>query len=103
MSNCPKCGESGLAWVETKNKKHWLKKDLGEGQTGKEWHECSKGGELGSQTEVIHKIRPFCHECNEKDIKSPLIDCDEFDCQLCHYAKSFCTNCDTHVSVVEMK
>lgn len=98
MSNCPKCGESGLSWVLTKNKKYWLKKDMGEGQTGKEWHTCSKGGELGSQTELIHKIKPFCLVCHTK-----LIECKEHDCQLCHYSKSFCTKCDTHVSTVEMK
>ena len=98
MIDCLRCGEGGLTWVLTKNKKHWLKKDLGEGQTSKDWHTCSKGGELGSQTELIHKIKPFCHECHTK-----LIECDTDDCQLCIYAKSFCTDCDTHVSTVDMK
>jgi len=92
MSNCPKCGEGGLSWVRTKNKKNWLKADLGDGQTGKDWHTC--------KTQLIPDeiIRPFCHEC-----KTKLTGCEEYDCQLCKYAKSFCNNCDTHVSVVEMK
>jgi len=98
MATCPRCQEDGLTWVRTKNNKNWLKRDLGDGQTGKDWHTCSKGGELGSQTEIIHKIKPFCHECMTK-----LIECEECDCQLCIYAKSFCIKCDTHVSVVEMK
>ncbi len=93
-----------MAWQKTgKDKedgkpKWWLKRDLGEGQLSSEWHTCSKGGELGSQTEIIHKIRPFCHECHTK-----LIICEEPDCQLCMYAKSLCTVCDAHVSTVDMK
>ncbi len=91
MNICPKCGESNLVWVLTKTKKHWLKKDLGEGQTGKEWHECK-------DTSTPHIIRPFCNTCMGK-----LILCDNPSCKLCYYNKSYCAKCDVHPNIVNMK
>lgn len=45
-----------------------------------------------------HNIKPFCHDC-----KTKLRDCKKPNCQLCKYTKSYCSKCDSHVSVVEMK
>ena len=112
MTACPKCGEDGLVWVkgvrtkdhpyEPEKKKdstyNWLKRDLGEGQVSSEWHTCGKGGELGTQIEVIHKIRPFCNDCIGK-----LILCDNSSCKLCYYNKSYCAKCDVHPNIVNMK
>ena len=92
MGICPKCGEDNLKWCETKNKKHWLKRDLGDGQVGKTWHDCGKGGELGSKVEIEHKLRPFCIECN-----TLCISCGE--CKNCEYGGGFCPKCQVHVSV----
>lgn len=86
MADCPKCKESNLTWVQTKNKKHWLKRDLGEGQTGKEWHECAIANGKA------HILRPFCHECNAK-----LISCGE--CPNCQFGAGFCPKCQSHVPV----
>ena len=90
MATCPKCNEPNLKWVETKTKKHWLKRDLGEGQTGKEWHECDKNQN--------RQIKPYCHECIWK-----LTHCNNTDCMLCSYKDSLCTKCMIHPNVVDMR
>ena len=55
--------------------------------------DCNKPDEIKERDLVA-----ICHECKKK-----LIECDEYDCQICHYSKSFCTICDTHSPVAEMK
>ena len=86
MLECPKCKDIGpFVWVETKNKKHWLKRDLGDGQIDKKWHECNINGK-------IHILRPFCHNCHAK-----LIECGE--CTNCKDDAGFCPKCQIHVPV----
>ncbi len=94
MVDCPKCGETDLVWVKTKNQKNWLKKDLGDGQVSRGWHNC----EAHKIQEINHKLRRFCHEC-----KTKIIGCADPDCKLCVHDNSFCPQCDAHVSVVDMK
>lgn len=54
---------------------------------------CKKPDEITER-----KQEPRCKECKEW-----LIDCDDLNCQLCYHSKSFCTVCDTHPPVAEMK
>ena len=88
MAQCPKCDEPNLKWLLTKNKKHWLKKDLGDGQTAKDWHQCDE-----SKIKDNPKLRPFCHKC-----KAKLISCKE--CINCEYGNGFCPICKIHVIVM---
>ena len=94
MTNCPKCAETDLKWVPTKNNKHWLKRDLGEGQTGKDWHECNENLIKTNN----YKLKPYCHDCIVK-----LIHCTNPDCMLCSFKDSLCTKCMTHPNVVDMR
>jgi len=77
-ATCPKCGEPGLMWMRTKKDKWWLKKDLGEGQVSKGWHDCER-------YKPPHMLKEYCHECHTK--------LDE----------SYCPTCEKKVSVVDRK
>ncbi len=78
MAECPKCDESGLAWVKTTNGKNWLKRDLGEGQVSKEWHTCNT-------EQSKHISKKYCHECQTKVTDN-----------------WFCKGCNKIISVVDV-
>lgn len=56
MVECPKCHESGLAWVKTVSGKNWLKRELGDGQISNVWHTCDT-------MHTKHTNKKYCHEC----------------------------------------
>jgi len=78
-ASCPKCGEPALVWMRTKKDKWWLKKDLGEGQVSKGWHDCER-------YKPPHISKEYCHECGTKCL-----------------AESYCPTCEKKVSVVDKK
>ncbi len=98
MSECPKCGESGLTWIKTSSGKHWLKRDLGEGQISSQWHTCNTKTSIGCDDKPLHS---FCHECKTK-VQNCMID----DCELCNGFVAdpcYCFECNAHVSVVDKR
>lgn len=81
---CPKCGEPNLHWVgPTKNGKKWLKKDLGEGQLSKGWHNCGLYKPENDGVQVSEKIEPERWYCQEHRRK---LD-SNFMCPVCDNAR----------------
>ncbi len=92
-----------LKWCETKTGKHWLKRDLGEGQTAKEWHDCeSDKGKLTSIKESSKAIAR-CRDC-----KGVISKCNDWreegekQCVDCNAIASFCKQCMKHPQIMDV-